>query len=366
MARTRISEFSATAADNTDIDSIDIAEGCAPSGINNAIRELMAQLKDFQTGAAGDPFNGAVNGTLGATTPAAATITNLAYTGTLTGGTGVINIGSGQVYKDASGNVGIGTSSPSLKLSVNGSINCTNNVSNFSGLYFGSYADPTQQFSSIQADGRSTGHILFATNATERLRINSLGNVGIGTSAPNGRFHVSGGLTILETTAAGNAVQIKSDSGGSNQGGQIQLTNTWSGATNPNKYFRVTDTGTLTIVNSDYSIDIVSITNSGLVDAAGGYKKNGVNIVSFAYTDIAVTGLTTSIQEKQITLPSGIFYSDVVSIVPVNGSNDIVVIEGIGLGVWSGIQADNQVLIRIRLGNAVASTTGTIRVYYRV
>lgn len=56
MPRTRISEFSATAADNTDIDSIDIAEGCAPSGINNAIRELMAQLKDMQTGASGDTF----------------------------------------------------------------------------------------------------------------------------------------------------------------------------------------------------------------------------------------------------------------------------------------------------------------------
>jgi hypothetical protein len=56
MARTKISEFSATAADNTDIDNIDIAEGCAPSGINNAIRELMAQLKDMQTGASGDAF----------------------------------------------------------------------------------------------------------------------------------------------------------------------------------------------------------------------------------------------------------------------------------------------------------------------
>jgi hypothetical protein len=56
MARTKISEFSATAADNTDIDNINIAEGCAPSGINNAIRELMAQLKDMQTGASGDTF----------------------------------------------------------------------------------------------------------------------------------------------------------------------------------------------------------------------------------------------------------------------------------------------------------------------
>jgi hypothetical protein len=48
-------------------------------------------------------------------------ITDFAYTGTLTGGTGIVNLGSGQVYKDASGNVGIGTSSPANKLVVAGS-----------------------------------------------------------------------------------------------------------------------------------------------------------------------------------------------------------------------------------------------------
>jgi len=56
MAKNKISEFSSTAANNTDIANINIAEGCAPSGINNAIRELMAQLKDQQTGADGDNF----------------------------------------------------------------------------------------------------------------------------------------------------------------------------------------------------------------------------------------------------------------------------------------------------------------------
>lgn len=84
MARTKISEFSATAADNTDIDNIDIAEGCAPSGINNAIREMMAQLKDFQAGTAGDSFNGAVNGalngSLGATTPSTVVATQVDIT----------------------------------------------------------------------------------------------------------------------------------------------------------------------------------------------------------------------------------------------------------------------------------------------
>lgn len=71
MPKTKISEFSLTAANNTDIDGIDIAEGCAPSGINNAIRELMSQLKDFQGGTSGDLLAISAGGTNAATTTAA-------------------------------------------------------------------------------------------------------------------------------------------------------------------------------------------------------------------------------------------------------------------------------------------------------
>jgi len=92
MAKTKISEFSATPANNTDIDSINIAEGCAPSGINDAIRELMAQLKDFQTGARGDSFNGPI----GTSTAAAGAFTNLTASGTL-GVTGVATLGAGAI-----------------------------------------------------------------------------------------------------------------------------------------------------------------------------------------------------------------------------------------------------------------------------
>jgi hypothetical protein len=51
MSKTKISEFSTTPGNNTDINGINIAEGCAPSGINNAIRELMSDLKEWQSGA---------------------------------------------------------------------------------------------------------------------------------------------------------------------------------------------------------------------------------------------------------------------------------------------------------------------------
>jgi len=71
MAKTKISEWSATPASNTDIDGINIAEGCAPSGINDAIREMMAQVKDLYSGTTGDAIAIAGGGT-GATTASAA------------------------------------------------------------------------------------------------------------------------------------------------------------------------------------------------------------------------------------------------------------------------------------------------------
>jgi hypothetical protein len=65
MAKTKISEYSSTASNNTDIDGISIAEGMAPSNVNNAIRELMSQLKDWQSGSVSQDMS--VNGAFTAT-----------------------------------------------------------------------------------------------------------------------------------------------------------------------------------------------------------------------------------------------------------------------------------------------------------
>ena len=98
MAKNKISEWSSTPANNTDVGGIDINEGCAPSGINNAIREVMSQVKDMQAGLDGDNFTvggnlsvtgtstltGAVTatgGVTGAITSSSATITGGSITG---------------------------------------------------------------------------------------------------------------------------------------------------------------------------------------------------------------------------------------------------------------------------------------------
>jgi hypothetical protein len=54
MTREKISEYDAVAANNTDVNGVNIAENCPPSGMNNMGREIMAALKRFQTGSDGD------------------------------------------------------------------------------------------------------------------------------------------------------------------------------------------------------------------------------------------------------------------------------------------------------------------------
>jgi hypothetical protein len=149
------------------------------------------------------------------------TATNLAYTGTLTGGTGIVNLGSGQFYKDASGNVGIGTSSPVSPLTVfqaSANNTATNAISilrygtTYGSSIFHNYntAVSGETLNLSVSDGTGTPannsltkyrmgangvHIWYgATTSSEYARFDTSGNLGIGTSSPTANsFNVSGG-----------------------------------------------------------------------------------------------------------------------------------------------------------------------------
>jgi len=103
MAKTKISQWSIQAAANTDINNIDIDQGCSPANINNAIREMMKQVRDLQGGYSGDTIPVASGGT-GATTASAAR-TNLGITNEFGAGiiTGMIIMWSGTIAAIPSG-----------------------------------------------------------------------------------------------------------------------------------------------------------------------------------------------------------------------------------------------------------------------
>mgnify|MGYP003640731812 CR=1 FL=1 len=81
------------------------------------------------------------------------------------------------------GNVGIGTTTPGYKLSVSGNIGLTDGVSTgLLALVGGNYY--------IQNTGAYS--TVFQTNGAERMRIDSSGNVGIGTTSPAAKLDVQG------------------------------------------------------------------------------------------------------------------------------------------------------------------------------
>jgi len=114
------------------------------------------------------------------------------------------------VYIAANGNVGIGTASPAAKLQIVSDIPFRlNNAASSSqaDLYFAD-SGATLKVENFFGTGSA---ITFGTNAngagvTEKARIDSSGNFGIGTSSPNSKLEVNSGATAttaqLKTTAA--------------------------------------------------------------------------------------------------------------------------------------------------------------------
>ena len=108
------------------------------------------------------------------------------------------------------------------------------------------------------------------------LLVSSSGNIGLGTINPNYKLDIfNGSIEIVPSGSTGPSSVALVVSGSGTKGGAgfidfLQVTNATGSATNPNKYFRLNTLGSLQILNSAYTSTILDLTDSGILQVAGG------------------------------------------------------------------------------------------------
>jgi len=166
--------------------------------------------------------------------------------------------GSERMRIDANGNVGIGTTNTNpVVAGRNLALNSVSGTSSWSlssagtlGMY--GYSDGTSGAIAVFPSGPLT----FLTNNTEKMRITSAGNVGIGTSTPFGRFDVmgvAGDITVFTVQSADGSMS------------RINLANTTRNWTISNYGSQFSPNGSLVIADEQAAAIRLLIDTSGNV-----------------------------------------------------------------------------------------------------
>jgi len=265
MAKTKISEYDSTAANNTDIDSINIAEGCAPSGINNAIRELMAHLKDMNIGSTITMLNDTEEDTDGGRA------NKIIFKGEQSGGEESV-LAEIQASHDGTAddqksdlifrtNDGSDGASPTERMRIDSSGNVALGNGAYIGTLSSSHAITVQGGAgnpggSIRfAGGNGDNDLRFSTNSAERMRIDSSGNLLVGVSSS------SANMAGLELAANGQLYASTSSTSGhflNNQSANGDILNFRANGSTVGSIGSATNTFKFTTSRSEMTFEVAS------------------------------------------------------------------------------------------------------------
>ena len=200
MAKDKITEYDATAANNTVVGDVNLAENSAlPSDMYNAIREIMSHQKEaFGSGTPlfVDQTNNRV-GVNNSSPTVALDVTGNVVVSKATPNVDIKDTGTAQASMDFLSNSDTVRASIGIERSAGG------------GLFVGSSA-----YSAVFGTA-SSGNTEFATNNNVRMVIDGSGNVGIGTTSPTKNLTIQGTASTLrlEDNTSGRYADIENSDG---------------------------------------------------------------------------------------------------------------------------------------------------------
>jgi hypothetical protein len=271
---------------DTDTLFVDVSEDRV--GINKAVPTVALDVVGDITSSA--TISGStVSATTLTGTLSTAAQTNITSVGTLSSlaVSGNLTVDTNTLFVDAATNtVGIGTSSPTSNLDIqsttapiirignNGGVNGYQLKSNVSSLNdFGLFIEDYAGIDLYKVQAGAGGSHHFYINGSEKMRIDSSGNVGIGSSTPAGKFEVNTGSSAAYfTRTAGNAgtsspaFAILTDSVGSRlySWGDAMKFHTIAVGGSPSERMRIDSSGNVQIGGSTDKTSLLSGTARGL------------------------------------------------------------------------------------------------------
>ena len=175
--------------------------------------------------------------------------------------------GTERVRVDGNGNVGIGTTSPNRTLQVTGILAATD-AGNTASVLIVPTATKNEIFSRASDSSSTAVPLTFKIGNSERVRIDSAGNVGIGTNNPSAKLEVSSDAIVHGLTLGRGASSVSTNTA---LGDSVLRENT-TGGDNTSVGFRALRENTTGDLNSAFGTNALLFNTTGNNNTASGFR----------------------------------------------------------------------------------------------